>query len=279
MDQVSLLNQTWQSTISDDLKLPVFGRVDSTEKINSNLHGVNLENLIDGKTLAQAIDWGNKFFQSPTDFLDAFPEIIYKIYGQEVDTVKSVFKFLFDAIKFVAQKLGGWDKLIDLIMLVLPLPKHVKIILEVLKKILPVISPLPKETIPQFIFTALEKGKATETPEDLLQQIAEKFKCDSDNNFDGAGASENEALSRIIADGKMSLEDKVMYVLMSLSAKEEKEILKKSHQLDDASSDSRQRLLIELQIQVQKLMQTYSALSNLMKAFHETSMNSIRNFR
>ncbi len=82
-----------------------------------------------------------------------------------------------------------------------------------------------------------------------------------------------------MADKNMSLEDKVMYILLSLADKEEKEIIEKSKKLDNSDSDSRQRLMIELQIQVQKLTQTFNAVSNLMKAFHDASMNAIRNFR
>mgnify|MGYP005838681945 CR=1 FL=1 len=279
MEQINSLNQWWQSSIKDYVLKPQFKEVNVTEAVNVKSDNNRISNVVGMKLLSKGIDWENGIIQSPIDFVDAFPEIIEKMYNQQVDAIKSSFKFLFDAIKFVAQKLGGWDKLIDLVMLAFPLPKHVKLVLEVLKKILPVISPLPKDSVPNFIFTALEKANETTTPEDLLFQIASSFATDDKQDIVKPENGGSIPLQSIIADGKMSLEDKVMYVLLSLANKEEKEILAKSKKLDDASSDSRQRLMIELQIQVQKLTQTYNALSNLMKTFHEASMNSIRNFR
>lgn len=279
MEQVRSLNQWWQSSIRNNVLLPQFKEVNGMKAVNVKSENDIISNVVGTKFFAKGIDWENGIIQSPIDFIDAFPEIIAKMYNQQVDTIKSAFKFLFEVIKFVAQKLGGWDKLIDLIMLAFPLPKHVKLVLEILKKILPVISSLPKDVVPNFIFTALEKGNETSTPEDLLLKLAEAFDSDGKQEIVKPENGDSLPLQSIIADGKMSLEDKVMYVLLSLANKEEKDILTKAKKLDDASSDSRQRLMIELQIQVQKLTQTYNALSNLMKAFHEASMNSIRNFR
>jgi len=193
--------------------------------------------------------------------------------------MSNIFVSIFKYIKEIATKLGGWDKLIDLIMLLFPLPKHVKTILEILKKILPVLSPTGKELAADFIFSALKYGDSTTSPEELLKKITENYPQNQEIQKEPTPTSEVPNYDSIIADKNLSLEDKIMFILLTLAEKQEKEILEQAKKLEKSSPESRERIQIELQIKVQKLQQTFQALSNLLKAFHETSINAIRNIR
>ncbi len=279
MEQITSINQSYQISKKTELSLNDLENVSEVEKANPNKNGILLNSIEANKLLTKPVDLNDQIIQSPLDYIDTFPEIIEMIYGQQVDAIKDGIKMLFNIIKFVAQKLGGWDNLIDLILLVLPMPPHVKLVLEVLKKILPVLCPLPKNSIPDFLFTAISKGDETNTIEELLTKIADGLNLNEKEISKKSITNDIPSLNNIMADKNMSLEDKVMYILLSLADKEEKEIIEKSKKLDNSDSDSRQRLMIELQIQVQKLTQTFNAVSNLMKAFHDASMNAVRNFR
>ncbi len=214
---------------------------------------------------------------SPKGFIDENEEVVNSLYNKKPND--NIFVSIFKYIKEIATKLGGWDKLIDLIMLLFPLPKHVKTILEILKKILPVLSPTGKQLAADFIFSALKYGDSTNSPEELLKKITESYPQTPEIKNEPAPTSDIPSYDSIIADKNLSLEDKIMFILLTLAEKQEKEILEQAKKLEKSSPESRERIQIELQIKVQKLQQTFQALSNLLKAFHETSINTIRNIR
>ena len=219
--------------------------------------------------------------RAPKDFWDEFAPILSKLYGTQDEGNGNVFKSIFGFIKKIATKLGGWDKLLNII-LALPLPAHVKVVLEILKGILPLLSPTAQNSIGNMIQSTLSLGSSTNSPEELLQKINESAMSGNQikNSPDTANInSSSPQVNDFMADKNLSLEDKVMAVLMTLAEKQEKEILDQAAQLDKSSNESRERGMIELQVKVQKLSQTFESLSNLLKVFHETAMNSVRNIR
>jgi hypothetical protein len=221
--------------------------------------------------------------RSPKDFLEEFGSVMVKLYGKE--GVGNTFKTIFNFIKKIATKMGGWDKIIDLVLL-LPLPKNVKIVLEVLKKVLPLLNLTQKNQVGDLLKSALTVDDETNSPEELLQKMTEsllgtKTSSSSSIKTDDLPDVPDESLdtASLVADSSMSLEDKVMAVLMKLAETQEKEILDQANKLENSPKESRDKLMIELQIKMQKLTQTYSTLSNTLKAFHETALNSIHNIR
>lgn len=229
----------------------------------------------------------NQIVYSPKGVND---EVVSSLSKKESNS--NVFKSIFNFLKNIATKLGGWDKFIDLILLLFPLPKAVRTILEILKKILPVLSPTAKEIANDFIFSALKLGNNKDTPEELLKKIIQAYQQKDEIKNEPMPKNEEpeepEKLNSsshipnydsIIADKNLSLEDKIMYILLTLAEQQEKEVLDQAKKLEKASPESRERIQVELQIKVQKLQQTFQALSNLLKTFHETVLNTIRNLR
>jgi len=222
--------------------------------------------------------------RSPQEFMEEFATILSELYGKE--EMGNVFKSIFGFIKKVINKLGGWDKLIDIVLILCPLPKSVKIVLEVLKKILPLLTPSAKNGIGDMIKSALSTSEVTDTPEELLQKMTQSLLKKNENVQESVAnavptniRNDSSDVDTIIADKTVSLEDKVMAVLMRLAEKQEQEILDQANTLDKSPQKSRDKIMIELQIKVQKLSQTFQTLSNTLKVFHETAMNSVRNIR
>ncbi|OGF65096.1 MAG: hypothetical protein A2Y62_10475 [Candidatus Fischerbacteria bacterium RBG_13_37_8] len=278
MEPISIVKQGWHIGAYKSTLLPEPGKI--TSNTNSLLNNITsqLDNVSNASILLDDSDNACPTVRSPLAFIEQFPEIILQLYGEQANALKDIAKFIFNFIKQVAQKLGGWDKLIDLIMLVCPLPKHVMIVLEILKRLLPILSPTAKTPVGEFMSSALVNGENTNSPEELLSKMIEGFSPEIQQKNTN-NTPDTQSIKNIMADKTIPLEDKVMMVLLSMAEQQETEILNQAQKLDSSSPESRQRLMIELQIQVQKLTQTISALSNMMKTFHEASMNSIRNFR